>query len=175
MSLLAEELVEEWLNRQGYFTIRGIKAGVHEIDLLAIGPVAGGIQARHIEVQASVNPISYLAPLTKADQLALGRAPYNARARTVDQMRAGMREWVQKKFYDGGKEALRQSLYGGRWELEFVIHKVKYEDELSMLEAEGIKVWRLAEVVRAMSARGNKVKGAAGSSLLDLIILGGEL
>ena len=33
MALLAEELVEEWLNRQGYFTIRGIKFGVHEIDL----------------------------------------------------------------------------------------------------------------------------------------------
>ena len=24
MSLLTEEVVEEWLNRQGYFTIRGI-------------------------------------------------------------------------------------------------------------------------------------------------------
>jgi hypothetical protein len=32
MALLAEEIVEEWLNRQGYFTIRGIKKGVHEID-----------------------------------------------------------------------------------------------------------------------------------------------
>jgi hypothetical protein len=36
MALLAEEIVEEWLNRNGYFTIRGIKLGVHEIDLLAI-------------------------------------------------------------------------------------------------------------------------------------------
>ncbi len=25
MALLAEELVEEWLNRNGFFTIRGIK------------------------------------------------------------------------------------------------------------------------------------------------------
>lgn len=37
MALLAEELVEEWLNRNGFFTIRGIKLGVQEIDLLAIG------------------------------------------------------------------------------------------------------------------------------------------
>ena len=36
MALLAEEIVEEWLNRQGYFTIRGIKMVVHEIDLLAV-------------------------------------------------------------------------------------------------------------------------------------------
>ena len=33
MALLAEEIVEEWLNRQGYFTIRGVKVGVHEMDL----------------------------------------------------------------------------------------------------------------------------------------------
>ena len=40
MSLLAEEVVEEWLNRNGYFTIRGIKVGVDEIDILAIRPLA---------------------------------------------------------------------------------------------------------------------------------------
>ena len=28
MALLAESLVEEWLNRDGYFTIRGVKHGV---------------------------------------------------------------------------------------------------------------------------------------------------
>ena len=43
MSLLAEAVVEEWLNRQGYFTIRGIKLGNDEIDILAIRPLSGGI------------------------------------------------------------------------------------------------------------------------------------
>ncbi|HPO15410.1 MAG TPA: hypothetical protein PLI09_18345 [Candidatus Hydrogenedentes bacterium] len=33
MSLLAEEVFEEWLNRNGYFTIRGINVGVYEIDI----------------------------------------------------------------------------------------------------------------------------------------------
>jgi len=28
MALLAESVVEEWLNRNGFFTIRGIKHGV---------------------------------------------------------------------------------------------------------------------------------------------------
>lgn len=36
MALLAEEIVEEWLNRLGFFRIRGVKIGVHEIDLLAV-------------------------------------------------------------------------------------------------------------------------------------------
>jgi len=39
--LLAESLVDEWLNRQGFFTIRGVKHGVGEIDLLAIRAVPG--------------------------------------------------------------------------------------------------------------------------------------
>jgi len=47
MALLAESLVEEWLNRNRFFTIRGIKHGLAEIDLLAIRheaetPVVGG-------------------------------------------------------------------------------------------------------------------------------------
>ena len=35
MAKLAESIVEEWLNRQGFFTIHGIKFGNHEIDVLA--------------------------------------------------------------------------------------------------------------------------------------------
>ena len=51
MALLAEEIVEEWLNRQGYFTIRGIKIGVQEIDMLAVRFKGEGVpECRHIEV-----------------------------------------------------------------------------------------------------------------------------
>ena len=32
-----EKLVEEWLRRNNYFTIRSAKIGVAEIDLLALG------------------------------------------------------------------------------------------------------------------------------------------
>ena len=50
MTLLAEEIVEVWLNRDGYFTIRVIKLGIHEIDLLALSICGSEIEARHIEV-----------------------------------------------------------------------------------------------------------------------------
>lgn len=45
MSLLAEEVVEEWLSRHGDFTIRGINVGGGEIDILAIRPqmIPGGV------------------------------------------------------------------------------------------------------------------------------------
>jgi len=36
MALLDEQLVEECLNRNHFFIMRGIKCGVDEIDLLAI-------------------------------------------------------------------------------------------------------------------------------------------
>ncbi len=59
MALLAEEIVEEWLNRQGYFTIRGIRLGVHEVDLVAVKFLGDSeVTCRHIEVQASMRPVS---------------------------------------------------------------------------------------------------------------------
>ncbi|MFZ1291431.1 MAG: hypothetical protein WAR79_15155 [Melioribacteraceae bacterium] len=48
MALLAEEIVEEWLNRNGFFTIRGIKLGVNEIDILAVKITKTKIEARHV-------------------------------------------------------------------------------------------------------------------------------
>ena len=75
MSLLAELVAEEWLNRRGYFTIRGVKLGNDEIDILAIRPLSNGnIERRHIEVSVSTNPIGYFSPLPKSVRKATGRA-----------------------------------------------------------------------------------------------------
>jgi len=66
MALLAEELVDEWLNRKGYFTTRGIKTGVHEIDILAVRPLESGLECRQLEVQASMRPVSYITRVPAA-------------------------------------------------------------------------------------------------------------
>ncbi len=92
MALLAEELVEEWLNRQGYFTIRGIKLGVHEMDLLAIRPTLHGVECRQVEVQASVRPVSYITRVPLEEQRATGRAANSAKPRSDEQLRQGVRE-----------------------------------------------------------------------------------
>ena len=39
MAQIDEQLIEEWLNRQRYFTIRGAKVGNAELDLLAVWPI----------------------------------------------------------------------------------------------------------------------------------------
>ena len=110
MSLLAEEVVEEWLNRQGYFTIRGIKLGVDEIDLLAIRPRTGGeLERRHIEVQVSVRPVSYICRVPKQVQRLTGRAANSAK-RSSDELVTGVAEWVEKKFKKPNKLAMMQAL-----------------------------------------------------------------
>ena len=121
MALLAEEIVEEWLNRQGYFTIRGVKLGVHEIDLLAVRFTSKGVDCRHIEVQASVRPVSYLTKVSKAIQKETGRAAGSARTREEEELRQGVREWIEKKFDHPRKIQVRASLAPGPWSRELIV------------------------------------------------------
>ena len=169
MALLAEELVEEWLNRSGYFTIRGIKLGVHEIDLLAVKQFHSGPECRHVEVQASVRPVSYLIPLPRAVVKATGRTPHSSGVRTDDELKQGAEEWVQKKFYHPKKVALRRTLCDFEWSLELVVHKLRYEREMEFLEATGIKIHRLDDVIIDLRSGRLPIEGASGANLVDLI------
>jgi len=155
VSLLAEELVEEWLNRNGFFTIRGVKLGVQEIDLLAIGLAGNKLVRRHIEVSASVRPISYLTALPKDTQKATGRGPANAKRRTSQELEDGVAEWVEKKYHLPRKQQLLQALAPGEWTHELVVHKLKYPEELDLLRARGVVI----TLIRAMppDARKNLV------------------
>jgi len=128
MALLAEELVEEWLNRQGYFTIRGAKIGVDEIDLLAVRFRDGGVvECRHIEVQASVRPISYISTVPKAEQRK-GMRPNSAKIRSDELLKIGVAEWVDKKFKKPKKRALMSGLFPSEWTSELVINNIKHEE-----------------------------------------------
>lgn len=169
MALLAEELVEEWLNRSGYFTIRGVKVGVHEIDLLAIRPKVDGLDCRHFEVQASVRPISYFTRVPKEVQKATGRAATSARARADDELRQGIQEWVYKKFDHPSKRKLMKALAPGPWSRELVLHRVKSEREVELVEEAGIAVHRLGAILEDLNSRKLQLSGAAGAHLVDLV------
>jgi hypothetical protein len=174
MSLLAEEIVEEWLNRNGYFTIRGIKLGVHEIDLLALALHGSKIEARHIEVQASVNPIGYLCQLSKGDQKKTGRKSGSMKKRTPAEMAKSVAEWVRKKYHLPAKKRLRNALFPGEWQIELVIHRVRFPEEIELLKEHGIKIHMLRAIADSLSESSTLIKSAAGTDLLDLIKLGGE-
>ncbi len=172
MALLAEELVEEWLNRQGYFTIRGAKVGVHEIDLLAIRSQGEGLERRHIEVQASLRPIGYISPLTSADAASTGQGRNNARKRTEAELRGGVVVWVERKYANPKKESLRQALAPGEWSRELVLHRVRDESEVRMIEELDVRVTRLDAIVADLARGGTMLQGGAGTNFAELIAIG---
>lgn len=169
MALLAEELVEEWLNRQGYFTIRGLKVGVHEMDLLAIRPLHGdSFERRHIEVQASMRLVSYISQVPKAKRRT-GVPSNSAKARSEEELQLGVEEWVHKKFDHPEKRRLRERLCSGEWTRELVVNVVRHDRELSFIEAAGVTVHRLPAVLASMTRRDHVVEAASGAHLLDLV------
>lgn len=169
MALLAEELVEEWLNRMGYFTIRGVKLGVHEIDLLAIRASTSGLECRQVEVQASVRPVSYFTRVPKDVQKTTGRAASSAKTRTDDELRQGIVEWVHKKFALPSKCTLRDRLAPGPWSRELVLNQVKSEREVELVQEAGIIVHRLRVVLDELNSGRLLLEGAAGGHLVDLV------
>jgi hypothetical protein len=171
MARLAEEIVEEWLNRQGYFTIRGVKIGVHEMDLLAIRFTATGHDSRHIEVQASVRPVSYLTSVPKAIQKETGRAAGSARLREEQELRQGVHEWIQKKYDHPAKKRVRERLAPGPWSRELVVHRVKHEVELAMIADAGITVRHLSEILAELESGDALLQGAASAHLVELVAL----
>lgn len=161
MSLLAEEIVEEWLNRNGYFTIRGLKVGRHEIDLLAVKITENGLKRRHIEVQASSRPIGYV---TKSP----GSAESIAKRRSDDELRKHVAGWVRKKFNLPEKQRILQELAPGAWTKELVVHQFKYSEELEMIKRAGVVVHCLSALVADLKRPSTPIKGAAGSHLVEL-------
>jgi hypothetical protein len=173
MALLAEEIVEEWLNRRGYFTIRGAKTGVDEIGILAIRPEGERLDCRHVEVQASTNPVSWLAPVIKQDRRR-GVASNSARARSPEYVAACVDEWLEKKFFSPKKGCPGEEAGAWPWTLELVVHRLKHPEELDVVRARRIVVHDLARVVREVLAAENLL-GAAGHSLIELIGLDSSL
>ena len=172
MALLAEEIVEEWLNRAGYFTIRGARVGVHELDLLAIRPRSRGLECRHIEVQASVTPVSYITNVPREVQKATGRAAGSSTTRSREELIAGVREWCTKKYDLPRKETLRASLVPGSWTRELVLHKIKHPEEVDIIKSEGVTVHWLSAILEELAAGGGLVPKAGGAHLVDLVEIG---
>jgi hypothetical protein len=172
MSLLAEEIVEEWLNRQGYFTIRGVKLGVHEIDLLAIKSNKDGTaDCRHIEVQASMRPMSFVSKVPKAAQKT-GRKP-NSVKRSGPELIEGVKEWVETKYMRKDKVALMASLWKGTWSTELVVNGVHSEDELRLIQDQGVRILRLPDILNSLANDTFVIKSACGVDLVELIEIRG--
>jgi len=172
MALLAEEVVEEWLNRNGYFTIRGIKVGVDEIDILAIKPTTDKQhECRHIEVQVSINPISYITKVPASIRKQSGISAHNAKKRDISQLTQGVHEWIEAKFNQPRKVELKRQLFPGTWTRELVIGNVKHKEEIEILKEGGVVIHPLKMILSEMNKGASLIKAAAGADLFDLMLL----
>jgi hypothetical protein len=172
VSLLAEGLVEEWLNRSGFFTIRGIKHGIEELDLLAVRhEPTGSITGWHVEVQVSFRPVGYIAKLTKDMASASGKARGSAKARTAEQIETCARDWVRLKFNTPAKKQVREKLWPGlKWELHLVHAVAREPQELAIFKKEGVNCHSFTELLDELSQRGdNKYSGSAGGDLAEIV------
>lgn len=154
---MGEVVVEEWLNRNGYFTIRGVKLGNDEMDILAIRILENGVaERRHVEVSLSVNPIGYFST-------------GNAKRMNHVELSVAVNSWIRKKFDMPKKVQLLNSLGSGLWSREFVIHRLRHQEEIDMIAANGIKIWHLSEILKSLRSGKTRISKASGSDLLELI------
>jgi hypothetical protein len=172
MSLLAESLVEEWLNRRSFFTIRGIKHGVGELDLLGIRREGNGsITGWHVEVQASFRPIGYIAKLTRDMSRSSGRARSSMKLRTSEDIEVCARDWVHLKFRAKDKERVRESLWPGIvWSFHLVHAVVKEPLELTAFQREGVICHSFSQLLDELSHRAERTySGSAGGDLAEIV------
>lgn len=158
MALLDEQLVEEWLNRQNFFTMRGIKCGVDEIDLLAIRPVPGEFECWHVEVQISYRPVGYIGGDT------------NARRRTPDELSAGVAQWVKKKFTGPRKIQRRNEILPDAQWRYFLVHAVlKDEAELPLMQASGIELISYRQVLHDLCHDSKSKSSSVASGIIEML------
>lgn len=158
MALLDEQLVEEWLNRQNFFTMRGIKSGVDEIDLLAIRPTPEGLECWHVEVQISYRPVGYIGGDT------------NARKRSDKELREGVEQWVTKKFTSQKKIKRRNEILpNGNWR-KFLVHAVlKDAAELPIMEELGVELIQYKKVLEDLRSDKQGKSSSAASGIVEML------
>ena len=171
MALIAEEVVEEWLNQQGFFTIRGIKLGVHEMDILAVKLAGAEADLRHYEVHASINAVSYISSVPKDIQKRTGRRPSSSKLRTSEEIAVGVGEWIEKKFLHPRKDKLRQQLFPGRWSYFFVVNEFKHPEEIEEFERSQVTILRLRDILDSLKDSSRRTYSASGKDLVDLMLM----
>lgn len=170
MAFLAETLVDEWLNRQGYFTIRGLKDGVSEIDLLGVRRGPGGLEACHAEVQPSFRPVGYVTPLPDEDVPGFAKSRTSAKERPAPLLERSVAAWVEKKFTAAEKKVARDRAWPGLgWRYLFVHAVVREPRELALIAGHGIEVVPFHAVLHQLKHVSATQRGGAGTDLSEIV------
>lgn len=172
MALLAEQLVDEWLNRQGFFTLRGIRQGVSEIDLLAIRRTSTGLEAWHVEVQVSFRPVSYISRLSPSNQAELGaKSKTSAKLRPEHVLKSDIADWVKNKFTSSAKTKMRAKCWGDlSWRQVFVHGNVRERRELELIASHGVELIAFSHVLdRLCQHTAGEISSGAGTDIAEIV------
>ena len=167
MALIAEELVEEWLNQQKYFTIRNLKSGQNEIDLLGV-KLNGKSKNElvHVEVSVSHSPMSWICRINQR----------SAARRSPEEIKSEVDAWVEKKYKSETKQLMRSNLIPHTntddWGMMFV-HGVltdKNHEELEYMKELGINIISIKKIMLELQENdGNIFTGGDGREISNLI------
>ena len=159
MALIDEQLVEEWLNRQNFFTIRGIKTGNDEIDLLAVRHNANGnLDYWHTEVQVSFRPVGYIG----------GNS--NASKRTAQHLRDGVSQWVERKFTSQRKIVRRNAIVTNvNWHYILVHAELRDTTELKLIESMNVRLVSYKEVLSDLCNDNVKTSSSIAASIVEIL------
>ena len=158
MAMLDEQLVEEWLNRQNFFTMRGIKQGVDEIDLLGVRSSPSGHEFWHVEVQISYRPIGYIG------------GDSSARKRSSIEIKEGIQAWVEKKVTSEKKVTRRNVIVpDASWRYVLVHGVVRDATELDYMKDLGVSLIPYKQVLLDLQQETKSQSSSAASSIIDML------
>ena len=169
---VAKQLVEEWFNRQGFFTVRACRKGHGSFGLLGVrSGMDQQIEGVHCEVHIAFRPVAYVSKLTDADIKKLGvkEGSYNHPKRRPDKMlAANVAAWAAKKFSGAEKTQLRNEVWPDlkNWQMVFVHAKLYEEKELVFMKNNQIKTIHVASIA-------NQLQGGRFNAGLSVAGLGG--
>lgn len=152
MAIIAEKFVEEWLHRDHFFTVRGLSAGVREIDLLALRNRGSGIETLHVEVSVSANPVGYMTPLTSEAVIELGAKGVGAAiARPPLMVQQCAKAWVEKKFHHPVINARRNDFSPHSvWKMVFVHGVLNHPEELEHIKQCGVETIHISAIINKL-------------------------
>lgn len=159
MSQIDEQLVEQWLNKNRFFTIQGLKTGNDEIDFLAIRMLSDGtFEYKQVEVQVSFRPIGFVCglPLATRDRLEIAR---------------GVEAWIFKKFENPKKYKLRET-YASRdvkWEYVLVHGEIKHEMEREAFLNSQVRLVPYSSVLAELAGNSSHVTSSPANGILEIV------
>ncbi|MNB85491.1 hypothetical protein D3C75_324040 [compost metagenome] len=175
MTLHAEALVEEWLIRNGYFLMRGIKDKMNRLGFLAIRKNEEGFEHIHCEVQVSTKPTAYISKLSKEQMEKLGvKSKTSAKLRSSEQVKDSVKAWAQITFKSDKKTAIRNAILPEvSWEYWLVHGHVKDPNELLFMQKEGVKLIHIRDLVKELAGDHtlHHFSAASAGELIELVKL----